>query len=202
MLPVWSRQKGVHGPLPDSPIWVPKVPSKGFGAGATAPSISVDSSSNRPILSPPSPLLHKENPNPSASTVESNPSTQLLDSGDCTPPLPSPEPMANFRLDPRRFLPAGLDIIDGGLERFPRAFYTASQPPPRMHEQYMVAIVEPEPPAHLVAVRRQQVLHFLTHDLQVMVQSAQTWFQGVGMFEMQNPIIRESFIPHPFCIGP
>ena len=51
--------------------------------------------------------------------------------------------MANFQLDPRRFLPAGLDILIGGLERFPRAFYTASQPPPRMHEQYMVAIVEP-----------------------------------------------------------
>ena len=66
--------------------------------------------------------------------------------------------MANFELDPRRFLPAGLNIIDGGPERFPRAFYTASQPPPRMHEQYMVAIVEPAPPVHLVDVRRQQVL--------------------------------------------
>src|SRR4051812_28961583 len=29
-----------------------------------------------------------------------------------------------------------------------------------------------------------------------MVPSSQTWFQGVGLFEVQNPVVRESFIQH------
>ena len=62
--------------------------------------------------------------------------------------------MAVYEIDPFRFIPAGFDIVDGGADRLPRTFYTPATPPPRAHEQYMVAIVEPLPPAHLVVIRR------------------------------------------------
>ena len=66
----------------------------------------------------------------------------------------------------------------------------------------MVAIVEPVPPAHLVGARRQQVLNFLVQTMHVPVLSAQTWFQGVGLFEMEDPVVRASFTSHPpFPLG-
>ena len=110
--------------------------------------------------------------------------------------------MAVFEIDPHRFILAGFDIQDGGADRLPRTFYTPAVPPPRAHEQYMVAIVEPIPPPELVGVRRQQVLDFLVQVMHVPVISAQTWFQGVGLFEMEDPVVRGSFTLHPpFPLG-
>ena len=110
--------------------------------------------------------------------------------------------MAVFEIDPHRFIPAGFDIEDGGADRLPRTFYTPAVPPPRAHEQYMVAIVEPIPPPELVGVRRQQVLDFLVQVMHVPVLSAQTWYQGVGLFEMEDPVVRGSFTLHPpFPLG-
>lgn len=60
----------------------------------------------------------------------------------------------------------------------------------------MVEIVEPLPPAHLVAIRREQVLNFLTQNMHVSVVSAHTWFQGVGLFEMEVPVVHASFTLH------
>ena len=92
--------------------------------------------------------------------------------------------------------------MDGGLERLPRTFYTAAQPPPRRHEQFMVAIVLPLPPPEQVAIRREQVLHFLIQDLQVVVLSDQIWFEGIGLFELKNPVVRASLTHHdPFPLG-
>jgi hypothetical protein len=63
-------------------------------------------------------------------------STALVDSpssvSDTPPPPPSlgaappppPATMANFELDPHRFLPRGHGIIDGGVLRLPRTFVT------------------------------------------------------------------------------
>ena len=110
--------------------------------------------------------------------------------------------MAVYALAPRHFLPAGYDIIDDGGDRLPRTYFTSQQPPPRMHEQFMVAIVEPVPPTHLVAIRREQVLHFITQTLQVPVRSTQPWVHGVGLFEMDDPVVRGSFTMHPpFPLG-
>ena len=66
----------------------------------------------------------------------------------------------------------------------------------------MVAIVEPVPPAELIGVRRQQVLNFLVQTMHIPVLSAETWFQGVGLFEMSDPVVHASFTMHPpFPLG-
>lgn len=110
--------------------------------------------------------------------------------------------MVVYAIDPHHFIPAGYDIIDGGEDRLLHTFYTPAIPPPRAHEQYMVAIVEPLPPAHLVRVRRQQVLNFLIQTMHVPVISTQTWFQGVGLFEIEDPVVHGSFTLHsPFPLG-
>ena len=77
--------------------------------------------------------------------------------------------MVVYEIDPFRFIPAGFDIVDGGADRLPCTYYTPATPTPRAHEQYMVGIVEPAPPADLVGARRQQVLNFLIQTMHVMV---------------------------------
>jgi hypothetical protein len=53
--------------------------------------------------------------------------------------------MAVYAIDQHRFIPADFDIVDGGEDRLPRTYHTPAIPPPRVHEQYMVAIMEPPP---------------------------------------------------------
>jgi hypothetical protein len=55
--------------------------------------------------------------------------------------------MANFELDPHRFLPRGHGIIDGGPLLLPRTFVTPSHFVPDQFESHCVAVVEPEPSA-------------------------------------------------------
>lgn len=51
-------------------------------------------------------------------------------------------------------------------------------------------------------IRHHQVLDFITRTLDLPVRSAQTWFQGVGLFEMQDPVIRSALVGHPpFPLG-
>ncbi|KAK1695346.1 hypothetical protein QYE76_012043 [Lolium multiflorum] len=64
-------------------------------------------------------------------------------------PPPPPAAMANFELDPHRFLPRGHGIIDGGVLRLPRTFVTPTQFTPDQFESFCVAVVEPEPPSRI-----------------------------------------------------
>ena len=66
----------------------------------------------------------------------------------------------------------------------------------------MVGIVDPPPPPEDVAIRRQQVHAFITNQLELPVRSTQTWFQGVGLYEMQDPVICAALISHtPWPLG-
>uniref|UniRef100_A0A0E0QGC9 DUF7597 domain-containing protein n=1 Tax=Oryza rufipogon TaxID=4529 RepID=A0A0E0QGC9_ORYRU len=64
----------------------------------------------------------------------------------------SPEivPMANTNPNPLRFLRAGQVVHQGGDLRIPRVdLTTATSPPPRHHEEYALALVEPILPEEL-----------------------------------------------------
>ena len=61
----------------------------------------------------------------------------------------------------------------------------------------MVGIVEPLPPPEDIAIRRQQVHAFITNQLELPVRSAQTWFQGVGLYVMQDPVIQAALVSRP-----
>ena len=108
--------------------------------------------------------------------------------------------MANYELDPQRFVPAGHHIIDGGDRRLPRTFITPAARPPRRHEEYMVAEVMPAPEGPIGHVR-EEVMQFL-QDRGTLVRSAQPWFHGVGLFQVRDPSVRYSLIQHPpFPLG-
>ena len=93
-----------------STVWVPKVPSPGFEPRA---------------LTEPLPDASGSLPSPPTSTT--SPQNQSAQKPQSPPPSPAAADtpsMAVYELDPRRFLPAGHDIIDGGAERLPRTYYT------------------------------------------------------------------------------
>lgn len=69
--------------------------------------------------------------------------------------------MANFELDPERFVPAGHHIVNGGAFQLPRTFITPSARPARRHEDYMVAEVMPAPPAGEEGHVREEIILFL-----------------------------------------
>ncbi|KAE8803737.1 hypothetical protein D1007_20428 [Hordeum vulgare] len=103
-----------------------------------------------------------------------------------TPPPPaSSTTMANFELDPLRFVPQGHNIIDEGPDRLPRTFIMPTIPITRRHEQFIVVEVMPSPPAELVAQVRQEVAALLLNR-GFHVRSAQPWIEGVGLFEHRD----------------
>ncbi|KAE8786133.1 hypothetical protein D1007_40036 [Hordeum vulgare] len=103
-----------------------------------------------------------------------------------TPPPPATLPdMANFERDPERFVPPGHHIIDGGPDRLPRTFKTLAIPIARRHEQYVIVVVMPAPPADQIAQVRQEVVDLL-HNLVFHVRSAQPWIEGVGLLELRD----------------
>jgi hypothetical protein len=64
-----------------------------------------------------------------------------------SPPPCSASAMANFPVDPHRFVPAGFDVLEqwGADARLTRIFLTATVPPPRRHESWVLAQVVPRP---------------------------------------------------------
>ncbi|KAM0867413.1 hypothetical protein ACQ4PT_042016 [Festuca glaucescens] len=104
--------------------------------------------------------------------------------------------MVNFELDPHRFLPRGQAIIDGGALYIPRTFVTPSHFVPDQFESFCVAVVELEPLA--------QDLHDLLHlardciiGLGYEVINFQSWFYGVGLYQMRSPVARAALFDHP-----
>ena len=66
----------------------------------------------------------------------------------------------------------------------------------------MVGIVEPIPQPEDVPHLRQQVRDFIIDEIQLPVLSSQTWFQGIDLYQMQDPVIRSTLVNHaPWPLG-
>jgi hypothetical protein len=82
----------------------------------------------------------------------------------CSPPPSSSVtpslPMANFEVDPTRWVPWGHQVIDGGPTRLPRSFYFTTQDPPQQHQSDCIGVVHPPPPTNLHVFWRHQVRNF------------------------------------------
>jgi hypothetical protein len=73
--------------------------------------------------------------------------TGISDLATVSPPPSCSASMANFPVDPHRFAPAGFDVLEPwGADAHPaRLFLTATAPPPRRHESWALAQVDPRP---------------------------------------------------------
>src|ERR1041385_1260251 len=141
--------------------------------------------------------------------VNSHSSNEKTPLASCAPPpsfespLPRSKstPMAIYKVDPHRFLPAGHVIVDGGPTRLPRTFVTAGRRPERRHEEYVVAEVMSPPLPEQMGQVREEVADFLQAQ-GVMVRSVQPSFLGVGLFQLRDAAVKYTLTQHaPFDLG-
>ncbi|KAM0844874.1 hypothetical protein ACQ4PT_056795 [Festuca glaucescens] len=104
--------------------------------------------------------------------------------------------MANFELDPHRFLPRGHGIIDGGPNRLPQTYVTPSSFVPDQFESFCVAVVELKLPAEdlpdLLHLARNYIVQ-----LGFEVINSQSWFYGVGLYQLRSPVSLSALVDHP-----
>ncbi|KAM0835430.1 hypothetical protein ACQ4PT_062941 [Festuca glaucescens] len=122
------------------------------------------------------------------------------------PPRPSspssPATMANFEVDPARWLPLGHHIIDGGPTHLPRTFYNPSVNPPVRHGNFLVAVLEPAPPAADEGAWRDHVRGFIRQHHQRAVEIFQPCLFGIGLYELRSAAAVNALLQQdPFEIG-
>ncbi|XBH87214.1 hypothetical protein VPH35_074719 [Triticum aestivum] len=93
--------------------------------------------------------------------------------------------MANFAIDPMRYVSAGHHIIDRGVNRLPRTFVSPPSPMVHSHERFLIAEVMPAPPLDQMGQVREQVVELVNH-MGFHVRSAQPWISAVGLFEVRD----------------
>lgn len=110
--------------------------------------------------------------------------------------------MANFDLNPTRFLPQGFLIIDGRPGRSQRIYAHLSGPVRRRHEEYAIAVVD----VQLEPQQLNAVLHEIRNDVQyeapIAVQSFSRHPHGLKLFQQSSPMHRDLLMAaNPHIIG-
>ena len=126
-----------------------------------------------------------------------------IQSPPAEPEVPASGDMANYELDPVPWLPWGHQIIDGGPTRLPCTYYFPAHEPPRLHENYCVAILEPEQPLEEEDHRRDQVRDFLNGPLNRNIIDYQPCLFGIGLYQLRNAHARQTLVQHgPYQMKP
>jgi hypothetical protein len=127
------------------------------------------------------------------------PSTSTTDIPPPSPPV-SPQhietaAMANLVVDPARWVPLGMQIIDGGPNRLPRTFYNPSVMPPRHNDNVITTIMMP-PPEEQEDAWREQVRLFIVQHLQRAVDDVQPCLFGLGFYRLRSAAATISLLNH------
>jgi hypothetical protein len=94
--------------------------------------------------------------------------------------------MANFAVDPLRFAPTGMQVLEpwGADERPSRMYVTASVTPPHRHESWVIAEVLPRPVGDEIDEVLEQVAQHIVEDLEFQVISFAESTVGLGLFHI------------------
>ncbi|KAM0929071.1 hypothetical protein ACQ4PT_001848 [Festuca glaucescens] len=107
--------------------------------------------------------------------------------------------MANFPVDPHRFVPVGFHVLEpwGADERPAHMYVTAPVVPPRCHESWAIAQVVPRPEDEDIDQVLNQVHdHIETHLHWHVVSFAESAI-GLGLFRMADSSIRDLLVAQP-----
>jgi hypothetical protein len=134
--------------------WIPKKVISG--------QFNLDTTESSPAVSPsPEPF------SPRQSTPSDTPPVPPASPSICN--LQPPPPMAAYEINPTPWVPNGQQVLDGGPTRLPQTFYTPSETPPRCHDLFCIAYVEPQQQATNHQLRG-QVRDFLENQLRIGVE--------------------------------
>ncbi|CAM0951808.1 unnamed protein product [Alopecurus aequalis] len=104
--------------------------------------------------------------------------------------------MANFPVDPERFLPIGLHVEEpwGDAERPARVYITASVTPPRRHESWAIAQLDPRPPGEELDEVLQQIVNHIAQNHPGQVLSFSESAVGVAVIRMNDHLHRDLLV--------
>ncbi|KAM0897175.1 hypothetical protein ACQ4PT_022737 [Festuca glaucescens] len=107
--------------------------------------------------------------------------------------------MANFLVDPHRFVPAGFHVLEpwGADERLARMYVTAATAPPKRHESWAIAQVVPRPEDAEIDQVLNQVHDHIEQHLHWDVVSFAESAVGLGLFRMADSAIRDLLVAQP-----
>jgi hypothetical protein len=93
--------------------------------------------------------------------------------------------MANFELNPARWVLHGFHIIDGGPTRLPRTFYNTTVAHAVTHGNFCVAQLNPPPQQQDEVFWRDIIRDFIVNHHQRAVESMQSCLFGVGLLSCE-----------------
>jgi hypothetical protein len=108
-------------------------------------------------------------------------------------------PMANFPVDPHKFVPHGFDILEpwGAQDRPARMYLTTTIAPPKRHESWARAQVDPRPEGDDIDQVLNQLHDHMQQNLYWDVISFVESAVGIGLFRMQDSITRDLLVTQP-----
>jgi hypothetical protein len=108
-------------------------------------------------------------------------------------------PMANFPINPHRFVPHGFDILEpwGAQDHPARMYLTATVAPPKRHESWARAQVDPRPEGEDIDQVLNQVHDHIQQNLHWDVLSFAESAVGLGLFRMHDSITRDLLVAQP-----
>jgi hypothetical protein len=110
--------------------------------------------------------------------------------------------MAAYEIDPTSWVPNGQQVLDGGPAHLPRTFYTPSETPPRRHDSFYIAYVEPQQQSTNHQLLG-QVRDFLENQLRIGVEDFQPFLFGIGLLQVRSAMARFALVNHePFEFQP
>ena len=101
--------------------------------------------------------------------------------------------MANFPCNPALLVPQGLHV-DHGWQRPARTRVALGGEPPRRHEQFAILALELEPTQQQIPDLLHEVFDFLQQDFPVRVLSAFPSPLGLGLYQFESQVQRESLL--------
>lgn len=122
-------------------------------------------------------------------------------------PLSAPlaSPMANLpdaEFQPELFLPLGTNIKVPWEARTPRADFTFQGTIHKTHENFVAAVVEPQPPAHLLGQLIQEVANIITDQHQMQVVRIQRYPLALCIVELASTLVRDVLVnSEPVLLG-
>lgn len=109
-------------------------------------------------------------------------------------------PDAEFQ--PELFLPLGTNIKVPWEARTPRADFTFQGTIHKTHENFAAAVVEPQPPAHLLGQLIQEVANIITDQHQMQVVRIQRYPLALCIVELASTLVRDVLVnSEPVLLG-
>jgi hypothetical protein len=102
--------------------------------------------------------------------------------------------MANFPVNPFRFLPDGMTIDEGPQDRVVRGHMAVPPEAPLYHGEYAIAVANWYVPDLLRPEMLEELVNILRYDHHIDVRSARSSPFGIGLIKFRSVVVRDAMV--------